>query len=114
VQSSVKEFFPVARPDAQSGLAYSDKIALGAIAGIEAAGRTGELIVCGVDAMPEALKAIRADRACRSMIRSWCCRWSACSTPRAPAAHANNSAQAVQLLGASFCIDHSGILTGSI
>lgn len=50
----------LARPDAQAVFAHSDEIALGAIAAIEAAGRTGELIVCGVDAMPEALSAMRA------------------------------------------------------
>jgi ribose transport system substrate-binding protein len=52
----------LARPDAQAVFAHSDEIALGAIAAIEAAGRSGELIVCGVDAMPEALNAIRAGK----------------------------------------------------
>jgi ribose transport system substrate-binding protein len=47
------------RPDAQAVFAHSDEIALGAIAAIDAAGRSGELIVCGVDAMPEALNALR-------------------------------------------------------
>jgi ribose transport system substrate-binding protein len=50
----------LARPDAQAVFAHSDEIALGAVAAIAAAGRAGELIVCGVDAMPEALNAIRA------------------------------------------------------
>jgi ABC-type sugar transport system substrate-binding protein len=50
----------LARPDAQAVFAHSDEIALGAIAAIAAAGRTGELIVCGIDAMPEALNAMRA------------------------------------------------------
>jgi ribose transport system substrate-binding protein len=48
------------RPDAQAVFAHSDEIALGAIAAIAAARRTGELIVCGIDAMPEALNAMRA------------------------------------------------------
>jgi ribose transport system substrate-binding protein len=52
----------LARPDAQAVFAHSDEIALGAIAAIEAAGRSGELIVCGVDAMPEALNAMRAGK----------------------------------------------------
>jgi ribose transport system substrate-binding protein len=52
----------LARPDAQAVFAHSDEIALGAIAAIEVAGRTGELIVCGVDAMPEALNAMRAGK----------------------------------------------------
>lgn len=52
----------LARPDAQAVFAHSDEIALGAIAAIEAAGRTGELIVCGIDAMPEALNAMRASK----------------------------------------------------
>ena len=60
----------LAQPDAQAVFAHSDEIALGAIAAIESAGRTGELLVCGVDAMPEALNAMRAGKLTRRP--TWC------------------------------------------
>jgi anti-anti-sigma factor len=52
----------LARPDAQAVFAHSDDIALGAIAAIEAAGRSGELIVGGVNGIPEALNAMHAGK----------------------------------------------------
>jgi ABC-type sugar transport system substrate-binding protein len=51
-----------AHPEAQAVFAHSDEIALGALAAIDAAGHTGELTVCSIDAMPEGLHMLRAGK----------------------------------------------------
>jgi anti-anti-sigma factor len=51
-----------AHPEAHAIFAHSDEIALGALAAVDAAGRAGELTVCSIDAMPEALNALRAGK----------------------------------------------------
>ncbi len=56
---TVMENILQATPDINAVFCYNDEMAMGALAALEAAGRT-DVIVTGIDALPDALEAIRA------------------------------------------------------
>ncbi len=56
---SVMENILQATPDIDAVFCYNDEMAMGAIAALEAAGRT-DVIVTGIDALPDAIEAVRS------------------------------------------------------
>lgn len=55
---SVMENLLQAHPDVQGVFAHNDEMALGAIRALQAAGKAGQVVVVGFDAIPDALQAI--------------------------------------------------------